>query len=220
MKSIFSRHGIPESVYSDNGTHFSPFRSSKFSRFSREWNFKHVTSSPRYPQSNGFIESMVKIIKTTLIKSEDPYKALLNYRATALSNGYSPAELLMSRKLRTFVPLLSSSLEPVTPNKELLRDKEKRRIEKQAFYYNKGHCARDLEELNSGQMVWIVDLKRKGIILEKDQNPRSYIIKCGSSQIRRNRFHLIPLRGSFDSGDQRKEKDDLKKEKIRVERKN
>ena len=43
----------------------------------------------------------MKTIKGLLKKSEDQYETLLAYRSTPLSNGYSPAELLMGRKLRT-----------------------------------------------------------------------------------------------------------------------
>jgi len=46
MKAYFSRHGIPEIVKSDNGPQYS---SSEFATFADSWNFKHVTSSPRYP---------------------------------------------------------------------------------------------------------------------------------------------------------------------------
>ena len=37
----------------------------------------------------------MKTIKGLLKKSEDQYETLLEYRSTPLSNGYSPAELLM-----------------------------------------------------------------------------------------------------------------------------
>ena len=49
LKSIFARHGVPEQVRSDNGPQYD---SSEFSHFAKEWGFKHVTSSPRFPQSN------------------------------------------------------------------------------------------------------------------------------------------------------------------------
>ena len=52
LKSIFSRHGIPKEVISDNGPEFS---STSFSNFAKQWDFKHNPSSPRYPQSNGLI---------------------------------------------------------------------------------------------------------------------------------------------------------------------
>ena len=55
MKTIFARHGIPNIVIADN----MPFHSKEFHQFSKEWNFTLVTSSPRYPQSNGMAERNV-----------------------------------------------------------------------------------------------------------------------------------------------------------------
>ena len=48
-KNIFSRHGIPEEVVTDNG---SQFDSNAFRRFSKEYQFRHITSSPYCPRSN------------------------------------------------------------------------------------------------------------------------------------------------------------------------
>lgn len=42
------------------------------------------------------------------------YLAILAYRTTPTEIGYSPAELLMSRKLRTTVPLLPELRKPVS----------------------------------------------------------------------------------------------------------
>ena len=52
-KNIFSRHGIPEEVVTDNG---SQFDSNAFCRFSKEYQFCYVTGSPYYPRSNGAAE--------------------------------------------------------------------------------------------------------------------------------------------------------------------
>ena len=100
-KSIFARHGILEVVIADNG---SQFEANAFRRFSREFQFKHITSSPYYLRSNGEAERAVKTMKGLLKKEGNPYLALLAYRSTLLPNGYSPAELLMNRKLRTSIP--------------------------------------------------------------------------------------------------------------------
>lgn len=89
LKSIFSRHGIPSTVRSDNGPQFS---SDLFSQFAKEWTFEHITSSPRFPQSSGEAERAVGTVKRLLQKEPDPYLALMAYRATPLSNGHSPAE--------------------------------------------------------------------------------------------------------------------------------
>ena len=49
----------------DNGGHFS---SDAFRRFADHWCFDHVTSSPHFPQSIGFIERHVQTVKHTLKK--------------------------------------------------------------------------------------------------------------------------------------------------------
>ena len=65
LKSIFSQHGIPETVFSDNGPQYS---SSNFQLFSKEYGFTHSTSSPKYPQTNGAAERAVKAVKSLLEK--------------------------------------------------------------------------------------------------------------------------------------------------------
>ena len=100
-KSIFAGHGIPEVVISDNGPQYT---SEAYAKFAKDYQFHHITSSPYCPQSNGEAERAVGTVKNLLKKSDDPYLALLAYRATPLQNGYSPSELLMCRMLRTTVP--------------------------------------------------------------------------------------------------------------------
>ena len=63
LKTIFSEYGLPEELASDQGTQFT---SEQYTSFAKEYNIKITHSSPRYPQSNGFIESMVKITKQIL----------------------------------------------------------------------------------------------------------------------------------------------------------
>ena len=65
LKAIFSRHGIPETLVSDNGPQYSS------GLFAVEYNFMHVTSSPHYPRSNGHAERSVQTVKNILRKSED-----------------------------------------------------------------------------------------------------------------------------------------------------
>ena len=52
LKQHMPRHGIPEILHSDNGPEFS---SLEFQRFAKQYQFQHVTSSPRFPQSNGLV---------------------------------------------------------------------------------------------------------------------------------------------------------------------
>ena len=107
--SLFARHGIPEVVISDNGPQYT---SAQYAQFAKDYDFRHITSSPYHPQGNGEAERAVQTVKNLLKKSNDPYMALLAYRATPLEVGYSPSELLMCRKLRTTVPTVRKQREP------------------------------------------------------------------------------------------------------------
>ena len=77
LKMMFSRHGIPQIMRSDNGPQFI----STVKKFAKEWGFKHITSSPCYPQSNGMAERHVKTAKSLLTKAQlsgqDPYLMMM-----------------------------------------------------------------------------------------------------------------------------------------------
>ena len=79
MKTLFARHGIPEVIKSDNGPQYS---SGDFAEFAKSWGFKHVTSSPLYPKSNGLAERTVRTAKSILTKArrdhQDPHLVLLD----------------------------------------------------------------------------------------------------------------------------------------------
>ena len=143
LKSIFARHGIPETVRSDNGPQYS---SHEFSAFAQLYGFQHVTSSPRYPQSNGQAERTVKTVKQMLKQSSDPYLALLNYCATPLPwCKCSPAELLMGRCIRTRIPMLKEQLTPKWPYLPEFRRLNQKFKEKQKRDFDKRHRAKDSE---------------------------------------------------------------------------
>ena len=56
-------------LMSDNGPQYS---SAIFSKFAKEYNFQHVTSSPKFPRSNGEAERAVRTVKELLEKAPDP----------------------------------------------------------------------------------------------------------------------------------------------------
>lgn len=198
MKSIFARHGVPEVVRSDNGTQFSQSVSSPYRKFAADYGFSIVTSSPRYPQSNGFIESEVKNFKKHFKKSKDPYLMLLALRTTPLQCGYSPSELLMGRKLRGVVPLAPRFLEPSLPNAKTILRKEKEIKNLSKHHFDQRHRAKPLPELPIGQKVWISDLRQRGEVQGRHKLPRSYIVKSPSGVYRRNRKFLHPLPDDHD----------------------
>jgi len=88
LKELFSTHGKPDIIVADNGPQFS---SDAFRLFATEYDFVHVTSSPKYPRANGEVERAVRTVKALRRKNEDPYPALLAYRSTPLQNGFYPA---------------------------------------------------------------------------------------------------------------------------------
>lgn len=103
IKEQFSRHGIPEIVFSDNGPQFS---CREFKSFADVWGFEHRTSSPLYPQSNGKAENAVKtcklIMKKAALSKSDVHLALLDFRNTPSErDGTSPSQKLFSRRTRT-----------------------------------------------------------------------------------------------------------------------
>ena len=194
FKSAFARHGIPLILFTDNGP---PFDSLESKNFCLEWDIEHITSSPNYPQSNGQAESAVKIVKNILQKSyeenKDPYLALLHYRCNNKEYMKSPAEMLMSRKLRSNIPILKESLKPkVVRFDENSLNKQKENYKKQ---YDKN--ARDLLPLKKGENVMFKKSPNSkfenGIV--KDiftKYPRSYLIQSENGTIyRRNRRHLL-----------------------------
>ena len=191
-----SRHGVPETVVSDNGPQYS---SKEFQQFCKEWEFQHITSSPHYHQSNGQSESAVKTIKGLLKKSidsgQDFYKCLLAYRSTPLKDSLSPSQLLMGRNLRTFLPIHPSlmNIEPSPDHPEKILAN---RI-KQKHYYDRNTTP--LSPINSGQRVTIRNpinsLWSENRTVHKQTATRSYEVQTDTgSRIRRNRSDLRIIR--------------------------
>ena len=192
MKVIFARHGIPNKLIADN----MPFNSKKFHQFSKQWNFEVITSSPTYPQSNGLAERNVQTVKKLLKKAKeggnDEALALLELRNTPITGTpYSPAQLLMNRRLRGCLPLTAKALKPSVPTeaKSLLQDCQR----KQKHYYDKH--SKSLPPLTQDDVVryqtstsW-----EPAVITQKHSAPRSYnLITASGNIIRRNRRHLKP----------------------------
>ncbi|XP_064614564.1 uncharacterized protein K02A2.6-like [Liolophura sinensis] len=151
MKSQFARHGISVQLISDNGP---PFSSLEFKKFADKFEFEHITSSPRYPQSNAKAESAVKTVKQIMTKclhaKTDPFLALLEWRNTPTEGiGSSSVQRLFGRRTRTPLPATSELLKPKTIDR--VADKLASRKLKQARYYNLS--SRDLPDLQFGDVV-------------------------------------------------------------------
>ncbi|XP_064621114.1 uncharacterized protein K02A2.6-like [Lineus longissimus] len=199
LKASFSRFGIPNDVISDNGPQFS---SREFSDFSKAWGFRHTTSSPGYPQSNGQVERAIQSIKDIFKKCEqscdDPSIALLNFRNTPLDGvGQSPAQLLMSRRLNSKLPILPNLLKPkvVDNAHEKLTDRQNR----QKQYYDKRVSNSTNADIHPGDAVRFRTLRgqwKYGTVQDKLPDvPRSYNIQTPEGKsFRRNRRHMFQTR--------------------------
>ena len=104
------QNGIPETVQSDNGSQPS---SQEFAWFANSYEFKHVTSGPMFPQSNGQVEWTIQTVKRLLKRSNDPCLALLSYHATPLPwCDISPAQPSIGRRIQTPIPQTNKLLVP------------------------------------------------------------------------------------------------------------
>lgn len=197
LKNTFSRLGIPHTVCSDNGPQFS---SGTFKMFANQWGFRHVTSSPCWPQSNGMSERYVQTIKNILRKVHDNDRdidiAMLEYRNTPIDRELpSPNEIMFGHKMRGILPILNiQNKRPI--NFEQIRahlinkqDQQKRQYDKHAHVLN---------PLIDKGTVFVNKGKEKprepGVIVKRCERPRSYEIQMeDGGVIERNRNHIHPI---------------------------
>ena len=193
LKENFSRYGIPVILKSDNGPAYS---SSEFRDFANSYGFEHITSSPRYSQSMGFIEKYVQICKNLLKKSKksnsDPYLAILEYRNTPIEGiNLSPTQMLMGRRTRTQLPVNEKLLNPQYDGVKVQNAlKEKQHTQK--YYYDRG--AKPLQQLNPDDQIRVRNENKwePATVESKAKTPRSYVIRTERGQkLRRNRRHLM-----------------------------
>ena len=172
--------------------HCTKFTSKEFAEFANRWQFTHTTSSPLFPSSNGQAEPAVKAVKHLLKKADDPFLALLSYRATPLPCcGKSPAEHLMGRKIRSTLPQTTYSLvsqwlylEEFKHANEMFKDKKKAN-------YDRRHRVRDLPEIPENTDVGVTNGHHTtDKIVSTANTPQCYIIQTPSGEIWRNRSQL------------------------------
>lgn len=195
FKSILARHGLCDVIVSDNGPQYA---SSTFKQFTDEFGIEHRTSSPRYPLGNSEAERAVQTIKRLLGKCTDPYVALLNYRATPLANGHSPAELLFGRKIQTKLPTMPENLMPKHIDSKKLHQTETKNRLYSKQNYDRARKSHSLPLLKKGDSVYIKDANIEGKVIQEASRPRSFVIDTPRSTIERNRRHLVRLNKRVD----------------------
>ena len=144
-------------------------------------------------------------IKRLLKKAHDEGKAeelaLLEFRNTPITGlNESPAQLLMSRRLRSSLPMTDAMLQP-SISKEVKRKLEQRQ-QRQKSFYDRG--TRPLSSLQPNEVVRYQTGKmwKPAVVINKHPNLRSYNIQTPQGTVlRRNRRHLRPTKETFAPSD-------------------
>lgn len=133
----------------------------------------------------------------------DPYMALLHLRTTPKENLPSPAELLMSRNLRTKLPSVAKNFIPKLIDDKLYKKQLNNKILKSAENYNVN--TKNREKIKPGDKIMFkkypTSLWFHGEVTENCEEPRSHIVRDDEgAHYRRNEQHIfnkpIPLTSS------------------------
>ncbi|XP_062509151.1 uncharacterized protein K02A2.6-like [Corticium candelabrum] len=194
LKAQFARHGISQTVVTDNGPQFV---ASEFLQFAEKWEFDHITTIPYHSQNQRQSGKCSEICKHLMVEAlearEDPWIALLDQRNTPPQGTTpSPAQRLFSRRTNGLLPMKLDLLKPQVVDgisQQLAKQKET-----QAKYYNQG--TRDLPLIVPGTVVRMEPLKgkkqswKKAVVIEQTTE-RSYKARTEDGGIyRRNRRQL------------------------------
>lgn len=122
----------------------------------------------------------------------DPYLSLLEYRNTPVDNLRSPAQLLMSRRLRSVIPSTHQQLQPKVVNHADVYARRVHQQQHQKRYYDRS--SKPLSPLQEGQSIRIQERGcwKPAIVIQPGGTDRSYHVRTGDGQeYRRNRRHLL-----------------------------
>ncbi|KAK6170569.1 hypothetical protein SNE40_018933 [Patella caerulea] len=127
--------GIPDIIRSDNGPRYVGHA---YPQFTRTWNIQHITSSPHYARSNGFIERQIetcKHMKKARAANEDIQLALLRWRTTPVDNKITSfAEVMFQRKVKDTLP---SKINYSSPANDAIRLSLRSRQDSQKAYHDR-----------------------------------------------------------------------------------
>ena len=186
MKSIFAAHGIPSQFITDIGPQYN---CGELRQFTEAYGIEHITSSPLYPQLNGFAEQWYRpsrIYYASVMKKERTH--ILKYCHTEQSSPgdhqlKSPAELLNNRKFRTTLPTAQRAL-LTSIDRDQVKENLHERQKQQAQYYNRS-TGPPLPPLHDGQHIRLYDSRSKtwqpGTVKGQTCAPRSYTVKSSTT---------------------------------------
>ena len=190
LKDIFSVHGLPQILVSDNA---AIFKSNEFTKFCEEYGIIHKTIAPGHPATNGLAERNVKTLKQKLKSMineknsirEKVREILFRYRATPLQSGKTPSELYLGRQIRIKLDLLHppskknklTYFSPPIPAHRILSVGD--RIQSRSYANNKLSWKFGIVKQRTGKLHYLIKLDEGPIIkrhinqLRKCEVPKS-----------------------------------------------
>ena len=200
LLNAFCRTGAPDIVWSDQGPQFT---SKLFQEFSNEWGFRHSTSSPMYPQSNGKAEATVKSMKRIIqaswtratLDQRKLTRALLQYRNTpSQRDRLSPAQKLFGKPIQDTLPAHRRAFAPQWQTSAEDAEEHTANHKEQVEHYYNQHT-RTLPEIHVGSNVAIQNTVTKlwdiyGTVTAIGPHRRYHIKTASGRVLTRNRRYL------------------------------
>ena len=187
---VFTELGRPFILRSDNGPCYI---SREFHNFLSFYQVDHVTSSPHYPQNNGFADTLVRITKKLMEKSVKDGKlwnyGLMQYRTTPISATLpSPLEMLTGRRPCSTLPQLPSSIG---------KNMETSRIQEELLRRQPSTSTGLHMDLDPGQPVFVKEVSgniwKTTTVDQPAAEPNSYWVRFPDNSIlRRTRSMIKP----------------------------
>ena len=137
LEKIFSEHGLPQRIISDNGL---PFKSSQISTYVKNSGITHNRITPLHPRANGIIENFMRNLNKTLRLANMQkrhwksvlYNYLPPYRVSPNMSTKVPPALLLNNKIpRTKVPTVNHEInkgvhQKLEAHDKIMKDKIKK----------------------------------------------------------------------------------------------
>ncbi len=210
LEKIFSVHGFPDILKTDNGP---PFSGNDFQKYLKTLGIKHELSTPYWPQANGEVERfnqpLGKALQTAVsegkVWKQELYRFLLQYRTTPHSTTkVAPCELLFNRSVKGKFPSLTKN-RVLNKHKEA-RDNETKSQNYQKEYADKRRNAKE-SEIKVGDTVLVKQQKQNKLTTRFSKTPYVVVSRTGTKvtaenanhRITRNVSHFKRINASFDN---------------------
>lgn len=204
--SIFSRHGVPRALRTDNAANFT---SKELDDYLNELGIKHRHTIPLWPRANGEVERqnrfLLKAMRVAHAEGKrwqtELNKFLLAYRSTHHSTtGRSPAELLFGRQLKTKLPEFVPEEEREILYQDV-RDLDSERKQANKDYIDRKFHTRD-KNVSQGDLVLLEKKKENKLSPAYEREPYEVVKRQGDQVVlkstdgveyKRNLQHIKPF---------------------------